>query len=57
MQPSESKCDLCQQPAVLKGFEVMTTQGLKTFCCEGCRSIFQMLYVEQILPISEEKEI
>ncbi|WGS84883.1 metal-binding protein [Methylomonas sp. UP202] len=49
-------CALCGQPVKVGGFKLLTGDGLKRFCCEGCRSIFQLLNAEQtITTIPEEK--
>lgn len=40
-------CDLCGQPVKLTGFTLKHVQGKKSFCCEGCLRIFQLLDPEQ----------
>ena len=54
MDDNKKSCDLCGLPVEVKGFELKTIQGDKSFCCEGCKGIFQMLHEAQILPDSAE---
>jgi hypothetical protein len=56
---SENKtdCDLCSLPVEVQGFTLKTTEGDKTFCCEGCKGIYEMLHEELILPQSADSEI
>ncbi|TPQ27225.1 metal-binding protein [Methylomonas koyamae] len=57
MPAQKSGCDLCGQPVLIGGFKLNTVQGPKKFCCEGCRSIFQLLNAEQIIiTTTEEKQ-
>jgi len=49
MLEEKKLCDLCGLPVEIPGFELVTTQGLKQFCCEGCMGIFQMLNEEIVL--------
>jgi len=55
MNDKNECCDLCGLPVEVGGFTLKTKDGDKTFCCEGCKGIFQMLHEEQVLsdPISD----
>lgn len=48
MNQSGQVCDLCGLTVEVKGFELETAEGRKTFCCEGCRGIYQMLHESEI---------
>lgn len=52
MGDNKKECDLCGLTVEVKGFELITTEGVKQFCCEGCKGIYHMLHEEQIV---EEK--
>ncbi len=43
-------CDLCGLPIETPDFFLMTVNGRKDFCCEGCHGIYQMLHEGEILP-------
>lgn len=47
-------CDLCGLTVEVKGFELQTKEGDKTFCCEGCKGIYQMLHEEIILTEADD---
>ena len=42
-------CDLCGLPVETPDFSLMTANGRKRFCCEGCHGIYQMLHEGEIL--------
>lgn len=42
-------CDLCRLPVEATGFELLTQQGPKRFCCEGCQGIYRMLHEDEIV--------
>lgn len=46
-------CALCGLDVLVTGFKVETLQGLKVFCCEGCKAIFKMLNDDIVLPNQE----
>lgn len=50
MDDSKKNCDLCGLAVEVSGFELKTVDGDKSFCCEGCKGIYQMLHENQILP-------
>lgn len=43
MRKTKIACELCMQPVLVAGFELNTESGEKKFCCEGCKSIYQLL--------------
>jgi len=56
MTEEKKSCDLCGLPVEVSGFQIMTKEGLKQFCCEGCLGIYQMLNAEKLLPDENNKE-
>ena len=50
----KQKCDLCSLDVEVKGFVLITVEGEKHFCCEGCKGIYQMMHEDQI--VSEDKD-
>jgi len=54
MSDKKEVCDLCGLAVEVEGFRLKTQEGDKTFCCEGCKGIFQMLHEDQILTESAE---
>ena len=49
MSEKKEVCDLCGLAVEVEGFKLKTKDGDKTFCCEGCKGIFQMLHEDQVL--------
>lgn len=49
MSDNKKDCDLCGLAVEIDGFELKTTEGVKRFCCEGCKGIYHMLHDEQIV--------
>lgn len=49
MSEKKENCDLCGLVVEVEGFELITKDGNKKFCCEGCKGIFQMLHEDQVL--------
>ena len=47
-------CDLCGLPVEVPDFFLMTTEGLKRFCCEGCQGIYEMLHEQDIVPTTDQ---
>jgi hypothetical protein len=43
---NQELCALCSQKVEIKGFNLVTGSGLYYFCCAGCLSIFQLLYLD-----------
>jgi Putative metal-binding domain of cation transport ATPase len=41
----KKNCDLCGLPVEIKGFSQVTVKGLLSFCCAGCQSIYQLIYM------------
>jgi len=50
MSEEKKSCDLCGLPVEIDGFKLVTKEGKKDFCCEGCLGIYQMLNEENLLP-------
>lgn len=50
MSDEKKTCDLCGLPVEVSGFQTMTKEGRKYFCCEGCLGIYQILNAENLLP-------
>jgi len=44
----EKQCDLCSLPVEVAGFQVMTAEGIKFFCCEGCLSVYRLLNGDKV---------
>jgi len=55
MTNTNKACDLCGLTVEVSGFTLKTKEGfIKFFCCEGCKSIFQLLNEDQLLPEASE---
>jgi Putative metal-binding domain of cation transport ATPase len=39
------KCDLCGLPVEIEGFTLAVDKGELWFCCAGCQSIYQLIYI------------
>ncbi|BCG62516.1 MAG: hypothetical protein methR_P0159 [Methyloprofundus sp.] len=50
MADEKKSCDLCGLPVEIEGFSLLTKEGKKEFCCEGCQGIYQMLNEDELLP-------
>jgi hypothetical protein len=35
-------CALCKQPVEIAGFCLLTAEGEKYFCCDGCLYVYQL---------------
>ncbi len=42
-------CDLCGLPVETQDFNLLTVNGRKRFCCEGCQGIYEMLHEDEML--------
>ncbi|MSS76106.1 MAG: metal-binding protein [Methyloglobulus sp.] len=40
-------CDLCGVAVEIKGFTLTSEKGLLSFCCAGCQSIYQLIYMNR----------
>jgi len=49
MAKESDKCALCGLAVEVEGFDVMTTEGLKLFCCAGCLSVYRLLNGDDII--------
>jgi transposase-like protein len=56
MTDTNKVCDLCGLTLEVTGFTLTTKEGHKSFCCEGCKSIFQLLNEDQLIPVASEQE-
>jgi hypothetical protein len=54
MSEPKKDCDLCGLTVEVPNFTLKTKEGDKTFCCEGCLGIYQMLHEDQILDETEQ---
>lgn len=54
MNQETRRCDLCGLPVELPDFWRATKSGVKHFCCEGCRGLYEMLHPDEILQRGEE---
>lgn len=55
MADEKKPCDLCGLPVEIEGFTLLTKEGKKDFCCEGCQGIYEMLNEDNLLPDESEK--
>jgi hypothetical protein len=55
MKNDKKTCDLCGLAVEVKDFHLLTKEGDKEFCCEGCLGIYQMLHEEMVLTDSVDK--
>lgn len=56
MSEVDKACDLCGLPVLIQGFRLHTKEGDKTFCCEGCMGIYQMLHEDEQLTVPDQAE-
>ncbi len=49
-------CELCEQPVLVNHFVLNTPKGDKLFCCEGCKSIYQLLNPDQLTSAHQPQE-
>lgn len=49
MSETKKMCDLCGLTVEVPNFTLKTKEGDKSFCCEGCLGIYQMLNEGQII--------
>jgi hypothetical protein len=40
----KAPCDLCALPVGAQPFHLITPEKALSFCCEGCKGIYQMLH-------------
>jgi hypothetical protein len=43
----QETCTLCGLVVEIEGFSLTTQEGLQTFCCAGCLTIYQLLNDQQ----------
>jgi hypothetical protein len=56
MKSNHKGCLLCNQPVEIPGFKLETKEGIQSFCCEGCLSIYRLLNPNKLLPTINEKK-
>ena len=56
MTDTNKVCDLCGLTVEVSGFTLTTKESHKSFCCEGCKSIFQLLNEDQLLSETSEQD-
>lgn len=56
MKDNKKACDLCGLTIEVDGFELLTQEREKQFCCEGCKGIYQMLNEDIILSATDENK-
>lgn len=49
-------CDLCGLPLGGADFRLVADGRLLTFCCDGCRAIYQMLYGGTASPVESKQQ-
>ncbi|MDD5412896.1 MAG: heavy metal translocating P-type ATPase metal-binding domain-containing protein [Methylobacter sp.] len=50
MTDTKKLCDLCGLIVETPTYTWKTKEGIKVFCCEGCKGIYQLLNEDDILP-------
>jgi hypothetical protein len=50
MVHEKKSCDLCGIPIESTGITLNTIEGMKAFCCDGCRGMYQMLHEKKLVP-------
>lgn len=50
MNEIKKVCDLCGLSVEIRGITLTTKKSIKSFCCEGCKGIYQMLHDDQTVP-------
>ncbi len=54
MSDNKKNCDLCGLVVEVDGFRLLTKEGDKVFCCEGCKGIYEMLNEDDVLVESDK---
>jgi hypothetical protein len=49
MSETKKTCDLCGLTVEVPNFTLKTKEGDKSFCCEGCLGIYQMLNEDKVI--------
>jgi transposase-like protein len=57
MTDTNKVCDLCGLTVEVSGFTLKTKEGFKLFCCEGCKSIFQLLNEDQLMSEASDQDL
>ncbi|MDD1607131.1 MAG: heavy metal translocating P-type ATPase metal-binding domain-containing protein [Methylococcaceae bacterium] len=56
MSEAKKTCDLCGLTVEVPNFTLKTKEGEKSFCCEGCLGIYQMLHEIEETSESDNKQ-
>jgi len=56
MNEIKKVCDLCGLSVEIRGITLTTKESVKSFCCEGCKGIYQMLNNVQALPEPKQEK-
>ncbi len=56
MTDTNKVCDLCGLTVEVSGFTLKTKAAHKSFCCQGCKSIFQLLNEDQLISEASEQD-
>ncbi len=56
MNAEKKNCDLCGLAVEVEGFQLNTKDGVKQFCCEGCKGIYEMLHGDDVLNESDTSD-
>lgn len=50
-------CDLCALPVKITGFVLNTPTGQKSFCCGGCKAIYNLQHDTALLQNSSDNRL
>lgn len=42
----QKNCDLCGLSVEIEGFTLKTDDGVMSFCCAGCQSIYKLIHTK-----------
>jgi hypothetical protein len=57
VQAELQSCDLCALPVKITGFVLNTPAGPKSFCCEGCKAIYNLQHGTALLQNSSDNRL
>lgn len=55
MGDENKTCDLCKLAIEVAGFVLVTREGTRNFCCEGCKGIYYLLHEAEVLPSAQSE--
>jgi hypothetical protein len=44
----QTTCELCKIKVDITGFTLQTAAGIKSFCCEGCKCIYEVFHSHNV---------